>query len=360
MPSTGFHRQFRLCAIFAGALLSTLLSAVPAAAAAPSMSPDELADYQPKPYITIKHPEWTKNATIYQINTRHFTPEGTFRAAEAHLPRLKAMHIDIVWLMPVHEIGQLNRKGTLGSPYSVRDYYSVNPEFGTLADLKHFVDAAHALGLKVILDWVANHTAWDNVLVSQHPDWYDRDHKGNFRPTPWWDWSDIIDLDFRQPGLRKYMTEAMKYWVREVGVDGYRCDVAGFVPVDFWNKVRRGTRPHQARLHARRVGDPRPSCRRVRHDLRLELERGDAQDRHRQGRRERPFHLLLMERMFLPARKPAHDVCQQPRQECVGRHGVRAVRRRPRRLHRPLGHRRGHAPDLQRPGGGQPQAAEVL
>ena len=238
MPSTGFHRQFRLCAIFAGALLSTLLSAVPAVAAAPSMSPDELADYQPKPYITIKHPEWTKNATIYQINTRHFTPEGTFRAAEAHLPRLKAMHIDIVWLMPVHEIGQLNRKGTLGSPYSVKDYYSVNPEFGTLADLKHFVDAAHALGLKVILDWVANHTAWDNVLVSQHPDWYDRDHKGNFRPTPWWDWSDIIDLDFRQPGLRKYMTEAMKYWVREVGVDGYRCDVAGFVPVDFWNRVR--------------------------------------------------------------------------------------------------------------------------
>lgn len=195
--------------------------------------------YQPVDYVKLKHPEWSKNAVIYQINTRQFTPEGTFKAAMAQLPRLKALGIDIVWLMPIHAIGEKKRKGTLGSPYSVKDYYSVNPEFGTLEDLKQFVKAAHAQGMYVILDWVANHTAWDNPLVRQHPEWYERDYKGDFRPTPWWDWSDIINLDYRHAALRAYMTEAMKYWVREVGVDGYRCDVAGFVPVDFWETLRK-------------------------------------------------------------------------------------------------------------------------
>jgi hypothetical protein len=194
--------------------------------------------YQPMPYVQIQHPEWSRAATLYQLNTRQFTPEGTFRSAEAQLPRLKELGADIIWLMPIHPIGERNRKGTLGSPYSVRDYYGVNPEFGTLEDLKSFVDAAHGLGMHVILDWVANHTAWDNVLVAEHPDWYDRDYKGDFRPTPWWDWSDIIDLDYDRPEVRKYMTEAMAWWVREAGVDGFRCDVAGFVPVDFWNRVR--------------------------------------------------------------------------------------------------------------------------
>lgn len=195
--------------------------------------------YQPVPYVKLTHPEWAKNATIYQINLRQFTAEGTFRAAEAHLPRLKALHVDILWLMPIHPIGEKNRKGTLGSPYAVRDYLGVNPEFGTLDDLRHFVAAAHAQGFKVILDWVANHTAWDNPLATEHPEWYERDWKGAFRPTPWWDWSDIINFDYRQPGLRRYMTEALKYWVREADIDGYRCDVAGFVPVDFWNQARR-------------------------------------------------------------------------------------------------------------------------
>lgn len=200
---------------------------------------DAIDPYQPQPYVHIQTPAWAKDAAIYQINTRQFTPEGTFRAAEQQLPRLKQLGVDILWLMPIHEIGVKNRKGTLGSPYSVKDYYSVNPEFGTLADLKHFVAAAHAQGMHVLLDWVANHTAWDNPLHADHPDWYERDWKGDFRPTPWWDWSDIIDLDFRQPGLRKYMTDALKYWVREVDVDGYRCDVAGFIPLDFWDNARR-------------------------------------------------------------------------------------------------------------------------
>ncbi|HSR50548.1 MAG TPA: alpha-amylase family glycosyl hydrolase [Acidobacteriota bacterium] len=213
-----------------------------AALAACQPSPDGAANenpYEPVPYVKIKHPQWSRDAVIYQINTRQFTEEGSFRAAEAHFPRLKELGVDILWLMPIHEIGEKNRKGSLGSPYSVKDYYSVNPEFGTLDDFKHFVDAAHEQGFHVILDWVANHTAWDNPLVEEHPEWYERDWKGDFRPTPWWDWSDIIDLDYSQSGVRHYMTEAMKYWVSEADIDGYRCDVAGFVPLDFWNQVRR-------------------------------------------------------------------------------------------------------------------------
>ncbi|MDB6165918.1 MAG: amyA [Lacunisphaera sp.] len=216
-------------------LLALLLSAQVAVAQA-TAAPDP---YQPAPYVKLKHPEWSKNATIYQLNTRQFTADGTFRAAEKELPRLKALNVDIIWLMPVHPIGEKNRKGPLGSPYSVKDYLGVNPEFGTLEDLKHFVAAAHGLGLHVILDWVANHTAWDNPLAARHPDWYQKDWKGAFRPTPWFDWTDIIDLDYSSPGLRKYMTDALKYWVKEADIDGYRCDVAGFVPVDFWNNARR-------------------------------------------------------------------------------------------------------------------------
>lgn len=195
--------------------------------------------YQPTPFVKLKHPEWSRSATIYQINTRQFTPEGTFKAAEKQLPRLKELGADILWLMPIHEIGRKNRKGTLGSPYAVKDYYSVNAEFGTMDDLKDFVKSAHGLGLHVILDWVANHTAWDNILVTEHPEWYIRDWKGDFCPTPWWDWDDIIDLDYDRPEVRRYMTEAMEYWVREIDIDGYRCDVAGFVPTEFWNNVRR-------------------------------------------------------------------------------------------------------------------------
>ena len=201
------------------------------------MSPSN--PYQPAPAVELEHPEWSRSAVLYQINQRQLTPEGTFRAAEAHLPRIRDLGVDVVWLMPVNPIGERNRKGELGSPYAVKDYFAVNPEFGDLEDLRHFVATAHDLGLRVILDWVANHTAWDNVLVSEHPEWYVRDWKGDFMPTPWWDWDDVIDLDYGHEGLRRYMTEAMTYWVREADVDGYRCDVAGFVPLDFWDNVRR-------------------------------------------------------------------------------------------------------------------------
>lgn len=208
--------------------------------AVPLLHADDIpARYHPQPYVKVKHPEWSKNATIYQVNTRQFSQEGTFRAVEKELPRIKALNVDIIWLMPIHPIGEKNRKGPLGSPYAVKDYYGVNPEFGTLDDLKSLIAAAHRLDLKVILDWVPNHTAWDNPLAAAHPDWYQHDWKGAFRPTPWFDWADIINLDYRSPGLRQYMTEVMKYWVRDVGVDGYRCDVAGFIPLDFWNNLRR-------------------------------------------------------------------------------------------------------------------------
>jgi glycosidase len=219
-------------------LLASLLALLGAgstmAAAAAAQDP-----YQPVPYVRLKHADWVKSATIYQINTRQFTAEGTFRAAEKELPRLKALNVDILWLMPIHEIGVKNRKGVLGSPYSVKDYLSVNHEFGTMDDFRHFVSAAHAQGMKVIIDWVPNHTAWDNALAAEHPDWYQKNYKGEFRPTAWFDWIDIINLDYSSPGLRKYMTEALKFWVRETDIDGYRCDVAGFVPLDFWNNARK-------------------------------------------------------------------------------------------------------------------------
>ena len=195
-------------------------------------------DYTPRPYVQVNHPEWTRDAVIYQVNTRQFTTEGTFNAAREHLPRLADMGVDILWLMPIHPIGEVNRKGGLGSPYAVKDFRAVNPELGTLEDFQGFVDDAHSLGMKVIIDWVANHTAWDNPLLADHPEWYARDWQGKVHPPLGTDWADVIELDYSQPGLREYMTEAVVYWVEEIGIDGYRADVAGLVPLDFWETVR--------------------------------------------------------------------------------------------------------------------------
>jgi 1,4-alpha-glucan branching enzyme len=206
-------------------------------AASPAMAAGD--PYAPASFEGVKHPSWSRQAVIYQINTRQFTAAGTLRAAQGELPRLKALGVDILWLMPIQPIGVKNRKGTLGSPYSIRDYRAVNPELGTMADLKGFVAAAHAQGMHVVLDWVANHTSWDNALVAQHPDWYEHDWQGKMHPTPWWDWSDIVDLNYEKAGLRRYMEESMLMFVRQAGIDGFRCDVAGYVPPDFWAKLRR-------------------------------------------------------------------------------------------------------------------------
>jgi cyclomaltodextrinase len=216
--------------------LGFLMAATQALIAQPPKPSDP---YQPKPYVELQHPAWSRSAVLYQVNIRQYTPEGSFRAFEAHLPRLKELGVDILWLMPIQPIGQEKRKGKLGSEYSVRDYYGVNPEFGTMADFRHLVQTIHDLGMHVILDWVANHSAWDNALAKQHPEWYTHTSEGSFQPTPWYDWDDVIDFDYEKPGLRKYMTEAMSWWVKNTDIDGYRCDVAGFIPVDFWDHVRK-------------------------------------------------------------------------------------------------------------------------
>ncbi|WP_313334566.1 alpha-amylase family glycosyl hydrolase [Sphingobium yanoikuyae] len=193
---------------------------------------------QPKPYVSLTHPDWSRDAVLYELNLRQFTAEGNLQAARAQLPRLHQMGIGIIWLMPIHPVGVKNRLGTLGSPYSVRDYLAIDPAFGSLADLRAFVDTAHKLGMHVIMDWVANHSAWDNVLTNTHPEWYERDAQGQFHPPAWTSWSDVIAFDYSQPGLRRYMTEALKYWVREADIDGFRADYAGGVPLQFWENAR--------------------------------------------------------------------------------------------------------------------------
>ena len=187
----------------------------------------------------LKTPEWVKNATIYEVNVRQFSPEGTFAGVQAQLPRLKEMGVDIIWLMPIHPIGELNRKGTLGSYYAVRDYRAVNPEFGSLEEFGEMVRTAHELGMKVILDWVANHTSPDHVWIEQgHKDWYTLDANGNVQPTLGTDWTDVADLNFDNQAMRQEMINCMAGWVRDYDVDGYRCDVAGWVPMDFWKEAR--------------------------------------------------------------------------------------------------------------------------
>ena len=194
---------------------------------------------------TIDHVPWSRSAAIYEVNIRQFTPEGTLPAFEAHLPRLAQMGVGILWFMPIQPIGAKNRKGTLGSYYSIADYTAVNPEFGTLADFQRIVARAHALGMKVILDWVANHTAWDHPWVLQHKERYKLDAKGGvfavtFRAgTPDVEyWTDVVGLNYAEPSLWPAMTQAMAFWLREADIDGFRCDVASLVPTPFWDQAR--------------------------------------------------------------------------------------------------------------------------
>jgi len=187
--------------------------------------------------LGISHPEWSRNAVIYEVNLRQYTDEGTIKAFEKRLPQLKELGVDILWLMPVNPISELNRKGKLGSYYAVQNYKKVNPEFGTVADLEEMVKKAHDMGFKVILDWVANHTGCDNVWVKEHPDWYMKDSLGKI-VSPF-DWTDTYKLDYTKKELRAAMIDAMKFWMKECNVDGFRCDVAFEVPTDFWNTARK-------------------------------------------------------------------------------------------------------------------------
>ncbi|MCW1384383.1 alpha-amylase family glycosyl hydrolase [Novosphingobium sp. KCTC 2891] len=194
----------------------------------------------------VVHPAWSKSANIYEVNIRQYTPEGTFRAFEKHLPRLRKMGVDVLWIMPINPISKKERKGSLGSYYAVSDYKAINPEYGDLADFRHLVDAAHRQGFKVIVDWVANHTGWDHVWVEQHPDWYKRNAKGELEGYHYTDlsdhheetWADVIGLDYGKPEVREGMIDAMGYWLKAADIDGFRCDVAWTLPVAFWDEAR--------------------------------------------------------------------------------------------------------------------------
>lgn len=188
-----------------------------------------------RPQQPAAHPDWSYNSVVYEMNVRQYTPEGTLAAAARHLPRLQKLGVDVVWLMPVYPIGVKERKGTLGSYYAISDYEAVNPEFGTLEDFDRFLAEAHRLGLRVILDWVANHTSPDARWIEEHPaDWYVRDSLGN--TIVQYDWTDIAKLDYGNADMRAAMAAAMRFWL-DRGIDGFRCDMACEVPIDFWQQT---------------------------------------------------------------------------------------------------------------------------
>ena len=223
------------------ALLATVLIGLagcgPSGATAEAPAADRVvADSAVAPPWTL--PDWAETAVVYEMFVPDFTSEGTFQAAAAELGRVQDLGATVVWLMPIHPIGVEGRKDDLGSPYAIRDFYTVNPDLGTEDDFRAFVQAAHDLDLRVIIDFVANHTSPDNAWVTEHPDWYTREdgeivtpRSPEGEPT---DWTDVADLNYGNAGLRAEMVDVMRYWVREFDIDGYRCDVAGWVPYSFW------------------------------------------------------------------------------------------------------------------------------
>ncbi|NBD37606.1 MAG: alpha-amylase [Verrucomicrobia bacterium] len=211
--------------LFLSGLAALLSPALPAA--------EELLWTQPSTEL----PAWMRDEVVYEVNVRQYSEEGTFDALTADLGRLEALGVGTLWLMPIHPIGEENRKGPLGSYYAVKDYYGINPEFGTKEDFAEFVEAATARGMRIILDWVGNHTAWDNPLAEERPDFYLTDDNGRYQPPTGFDWTDVIQLDFENPEVLAYQIEAMRYWINEYGIDGFRCDYATGVPTSFWNEM---------------------------------------------------------------------------------------------------------------------------
>ncbi|MBL8149412.1 MAG: family 10 glycosylhydrolase [Blastocatellia bacterium] len=186
--------------------------------------------------VARKAPSWLRDGVIYEVFPRAFSQEGTFDGVTAKLDQLKELGVNIIWLMPIHPVGKDRRKGSLGSPYAVVDYYGINPDYGTKEDLKELIAEAHKRDMKVIIDIVANHTAWDSVLMKT-PEFYTRDQGGKIIP-PVDEWTDVADLNYDNPKVRDYMIDMLKFWVRDYDLDGFRCDVAGMVPTDFWEKAR--------------------------------------------------------------------------------------------------------------------------
>jgi glycosidase len=201
---------------------------------------------------------WLNQATIYEVNLRQYTSDGTINSFKKKLPKLKELGVDILWFMPIQPIGIKNRKAVgdsfvedfpnpdyikyWGSPYSISDYKQVNPRYGTLSEFKELTKLCHELDIKVVLDWVANHTAWDNPWIIDHPEWYTHDSSGKITDPigedgKSWGWTDVADLNYDNDKMRKAMTDAMSFWIKECDIDGFRCDVAMEVPVDFWNEA---------------------------------------------------------------------------------------------------------------------------
>lgn len=186
--------------------------------------------------IKFKTAEWAATANVYEVNLRQYTPEGTIRAFQKELPRLREMGIDILWFMPLTPISIEKRQGALGSYYACSHYRLVNEEFGSIKDFKQLVISAHALGFKVIIDWVANHTGYDHIWTKEHPEFYKRNSEGNFYDA--FGWVDVIDLDYNNRSLWEVMVAEMSFWIKEYGIDGFRCDMAHLVPLDFWVYAR--------------------------------------------------------------------------------------------------------------------------
>jgi cyclomaltodextrinase / maltogenic alpha-amylase / neopullulanase len=221
----------RLSLSHARTCVSIALLALTALAATPFVRAADTAT------VARQSPEWLRDAVIYEVFPRAFSPTGDFKGVTAQLDRLKELGVTVLWLMPIHPMGKLKAKGTLGSPYAVRDYDAINPDYGTPDDLKRLVDGAHKRGMKVFIDIVINHSAWDSSLIEKHPDWYTHDAAGKIVP-PNPDWVDVADLDWSKPALRQYMTDMLVRWLRDYGLDGFRCDYASGVPTDFWESVR--------------------------------------------------------------------------------------------------------------------------
>ena len=228
------------------ALLLVATACAPDGEAPPAGEPDTMAT-SPAATEAESLAERAATTALYELFVRDFSPEGDFRGVTAGLDRIQATGAEVIWLMPIHPVGEAERKGTLGSPYSVRDYRAINPRFGTAADLHELIDSVHARDMMLILDWVPNHTAWDHPWVTEHPEYYarndagemtvPRDLEGNLT-----DWTDVVELDYSNPDLRRAMTEAMKYWITEFDIDGFRVDVAGHIPAEFYREAIRELR----------------------------------------------------------------------------------------------------------------------
>ena len=181
-------------------------------------------------------PSFLSNSNLYEVNVRQYTVQGTFKAFEEHLPRLKDMGVEILWMMPIHPIGIKKRKGTLGSYYSIQNHKGINPEFGTENDFRELVLKIHSLEMKIIVDWVANHTSWDNVWIQTNPEFFVKDGDGNFIAP--YDWDDVIQIDHTNEAEQAAMIDAMQYWVTAFNIDGFRADLAHLTPLPFWLKAR--------------------------------------------------------------------------------------------------------------------------